>query len=99
MSAPYHLAHPSRRHRSQSVLPPQFPSTPAPTAARLLTAATPLQGWLSLPCLYPGELHFGWTSFPGSCSLAFGSQRTMRMRSEEHTSELQSPMYLVCRLL
>src|SRR5437762_14344147 len=23
----------------------------------------------------------------------------MRVRSEEHTSELQSPMYLVCRLL
>src|SRR5437762_4517162 len=23
----------------------------------------------------------------------------LRMRSEEHTSELQSPMYLVCRLL
>src|SRR5437762_7458961 len=26
------------------------------------------------------------------------TQRTLR-RSEEHTSELQSPMYLVCRLL
>src|SRR5437762_6299976 len=25
--------------------------------------------------------------------------RTGRWRSEEHTSELQSPMYLVCRLL
>src|SRR5437763_10605990 len=25
--------------------------------------------------------------------------RTCRARSEEHTSELQSPMYLVCRLL
>src|ERR1017187_8830809 len=25
--------------------------------------------------------------------------RTMTSRSEEHTSELQSPMYLVCRLL
>src|SRR5437762_8665620 len=24
---------------------------------------------------------------------------TLEMRSEEHTSELQSPMYLVCRLL
>src|SRR5437762_7209562 len=29
-----------------------------------------------------------------------GSQRPhLRCRSEEHTSELQSPMYLVCRLL
>src|SRR5437762_8985152 len=26
-------------------------------------------------------------------------QTTIQMRSEEHTSELQSPMYLVCRLL
>src|SRR5437879_11583419 len=25
--------------------------------------------------------------------------RGMKVRSEEHTSELQSPMYLVCRLL
>src|SRR5437762_8698190 len=28
-----------------------------------------------------------------------GSPRTVVTRSEEHTSELQSPMYLVCRLL
>src|SRR5437762_7905854 len=27
------------------------------------------------------------------------SQRRYESRSEEHTSELQSPMYLVCRLL
>src|SRR5437763_3913279 len=26
-------------------------------------------------------------------------RRRVRIRSEEHTSELQSPMYLVCRLL
>src|SRR5437762_8830164 len=26
-------------------------------------------------------------------------RRPRRLRSEEHTSELQSPMYLVCRLL
>src|SRR5437879_8833037 len=31
-----------------------------------------------------------------SCSTR---QRTICARSEEHTSELQSPMYLVCRLL
>src|SRR5437763_13460297 len=28
-----------------------------------------------------------------------GGERSLRQRSEEHTSELQSPMYLVCRLL
>src|SRR5437879_10611006 len=30
---------------------------------------------------------------------AFSQQRAVLDRSEEHTSELQSPMYLVCRLL
>src|SRR5437879_6865903 len=30
---------------------------------------------------------------------AFGRSFKARARSEEHTSELQSPMYLVCRLL
>src|SRR5437762_5900288 len=29
----------------------------------------------------------------------FGGHSSTRARSEEHTSELQSPMYLVCRLL
>src|SRR5437764_4958123 len=28
-----------------------------------------------------------------------GALRAPKIRSEEHTSELQSPMYLVCRLL
>src|ERR1017187_8043069 len=31
--------------------------------------------------------------------LWWGPERWMFYRSEEHTSELQSPMYLVCRLL
>src|SRR5437763_12377953 len=39
-----------------------------------------------------------------SLALPFGpvtviSRMSKRKRSEEHTSELQSPMYLVCRLL
>src|SRR5437879_6678202 len=37
-----------------------------------------------------GFIHFDRS--PDSCT-------RLRMRSEEHTSELQSPMYLVCRLL
>src|SRR5690348_18090398 len=32
-------------------------------------------------------------------SLVFGSETRARLRSEEHTSELQSPVHLVCRLL
>src|SRR5437879_7228412 len=31
--------------------------------------------------------------------IGFGLDRIRSDRSEEHTSELQSPMYLVCRLL
>src|SRR3989441_1647417 len=34
-----------------------------------------------------------------SCGKARRSKRRRRMRSEEHTSELQSLAYLVCRLL
>src|SRR6266487_13084 len=41
------------------------------------------------------------TATTGPCSEAYAtdSPRTSRMRSEEHTSELQSPVHLVCRLL
>src|SRR5437763_11530000 len=34
-----------------------------------------------------------------TAALRFGGNKARRVRSEEHTSELQSPMYLVCRLL
>src|ERR1017187_6581225 len=34
-----------------------------------------------------------------SCPVAADSRSIAVIRSEEHTSELQSPMYLVCRLL
>src|SRR5437762_10108011 len=37
------------------------------------------------------------TARPSRCGGASGRRRSSR--SEEHTSELQSPMYLVCRLL
>src|SRR5690348_17734125 len=35
----------------------------------------------------------------GECALAFASGMAAITRSEEHTSELQSPVHLVCRLL
>src|SRR5437762_8406118 len=35
----------------------------------------------------------------GTMPLPLGIAVNFRVRSEEHTSELQSPMYLVCRLL
>src|ERR1017187_8229745 len=36
---------------------------------------------------------------PGNCVCCMGEGDKPFIRSEEHTSELQSPMYLVCRLL
>src|SRR5436189_5833608 len=39
----------------------------------------------------------GWLSFRAFLPESLWGPRTLR--SEEHTSELQSPMYLVCRLL
>src|SRR5258707_3424181 len=36
---------------------------------------------------------------PGAAARALGVQSRPRARSEEHTSELQSRQYLVCRLL
>src|SRR5690348_18218190 len=46
---------------------------------------------IGLPMRHPGH---GW---PGSRAMD-GNQRHW-IRSEEHTSELQSPVHLVCRLL
>src|SRR5437879_9466504 len=39
------------------------------------------------------------SSPPSSKSPALSANSRFHFRSEEHTSELQSPMYLVCRLL
>src|SRR5437764_6519311 len=51
----------------------------------------------------PGDLRgVGKVTFPITCAPTIsnaGSDATIEGRSEEHTSELQSPMYLVCRLL
>src|SRR5207244_5743369 len=46
---------------------------------------------LSSPGARPGDF--------GRSSLASQTKREMKERSEEHTSELQSPDHLVCRLL
>src|SRR5437879_7072934 len=44
-----------------------------------------------------GQLHFGRVD--DNDVIARVDERRKDGRSEEHTSELQSPMYLVCRLL
>src|SRR2546426_3870235 len=43
---------------------------------------------------------YGWRTFPrGSAGCSPSSSPPVWVRSEEHTSELQSPCNLVCRLL
>src|SRR5258708_12473619 len=61
--------------------------------------------------LFPYTTLFRSSSLCGSCGRPYAiaavltrqsgttCQNTMRQRSEEHTSELQSPDHLVCRLL
>src|SRR3712207_8854522 len=54
---------------------------------------------------FDGSLPKGWATGFGCCSLPWCDGRcvqgpgTYSPRSEEHTSELQSRQYLVCRLL
>src|SRR5437879_11421481 len=65
--------------------------------------------FLSMTRPPPKSTLFPYTTlFRSTCALepalsirVFNSSLSLatRMRSEEHTSELQSPMYLVCRLL
>src|SRR3712207_6976822 len=46
-----------------------------------------------------GELNQVWTNLIDNAVDAMDGVGTLRVRSEEHTSELQSRQYLVCRLL
>src|SRR3712207_8769083 len=52
---------------------------------------------LPRPCAYGSELNQVWTNLLDNAIDALGDRGTIR--SEEHTSELQSRQYLVCRLL
>ena len=47
-----------------------------------------LNKWIDIALLFPEVRFYSYTNMV-----------EMMLRSEEHTSELQSPMYLVCRLL
>src|SRR5437762_9846233 len=42
---------------------------------------------------------YDFLNFACSAKKSYTPEEVRRWRSEEHTSELQSPMYLVCRLL
>src|SRR5437763_5446807 len=83
------------------------PSTKTSSAASVLLA-----GSITRPFLISSIRGFLWLRFQRRMRPAFGRPRNHQvqdghahghavrdLRSEEHTSELQSPMYLVCRLL
>src|SRR5437762_13996458 len=78
------------------------------TAPQCLHDATPTQLYTpSLPDALPILIGRGTRTFPNKSDclivdLVGATERHDQVddqRSEEHTSELQSPMYLVCRLL
>src|SRR5437764_4136201 len=49
--------------------------------------------------IYSSAISSAMRSTPGPQATRLSSSLAAPERSEEHTSELQSPMYLVCRLL
>src|SRR5258708_25887702 len=74
--------------------PTAAPARPVPTAGSLpCPAATPPSSLLQLICPWRPSPP------PGEACCAQRSCRYLGIRSEEHTSELQSPDHLVCRLL
>src|SRR3712207_8348194 len=87
--------------------PPRSTLVPYTTRVR-----SPLDGATLLPGLIDLHVHLVWDGGPdpAATTAADGAhltvvkavehaRRTLQARSEEHTSELQSRQYLVCRLL
>src|SRR3712207_7147633 len=70
--------------------PPRSPLFPSTTLFRSSSAPKPRPFTLSSMPAMPDRIRIGVFTF---------ATRSVRSRSEEHTSELQSRQYLVCRLL
>src|SRR2546426_3074477 len=68
--------------------PPRSTLFPYTTLFRSVRAAWPISGWVDGSGYYSGYVF-----------LALAAVAVIAWRSEEHTSELQSPCNLVCRLL
>src|SRR3712207_7461645 len=71
-----------------------LPATGSPSSSALLALATSV---IDAPSLTPLALAAVVT--PSSLKNGLSLERPSLVRSEEHTSELQSRQYLVCRLL
>src|SRR5574344_2703517 len=75
-------------------------STPVRTAASLPTDIVKTHLWKWLRRYLDSTLYYMGTTIPGiSTARLTGRETLFCVRSEEHTSELQSPDHLVCRLL
>src|SRR5437879_10978230 len=72
------------------------PPTAASRTLRKPSAATPISASFAMTRKIPPCVRSA-SSISSSASACCTTSKTLR--SEEHTSELQSPMYLVCRLL
>src|SRR5206468_12232601 len=72
-----------------------FLKIPRPTTSTLFPYTTLFRSWSAAISSRPSAR----PASPGSTSIACSSRSSVRWRSEEHTSELQSRSELVCRLL
>src|SRR5437763_10594007 len=77
-----------------------FSNDPPPTDIYTLSLhdALPIFLWTALDCTLEVR-QLAIVTLAVRCNLLLKQNLPIQNRSEEHTSELQSPMYLVCRLL
>src|SRR3712207_7242200 len=83
--------------------PPRSTLFPSTTLFRSVPAGVAASGTLTAT-LAAGRTYRVVASLPGHATVRsiirpHGGDNDIRLRSEEHTSELQSRQYLVCRLL
>src|SRR3712207_8505115 len=78
-----------------------FPYTTLFRSPKVYVPAYPAGDFRAMPALGGGHALLKWvTSFPGNPAQGLPTvMGVVLVRSEEHTSELQSRQYLVCRLL
>src|SRR2546422_2771485 len=92
-------------NRSSDVTPPrdsaECTTCPAPDHSATCEMRWPSAKHSTSPASYPPPVVESGTSWPAvDCmSLSRGNPTPRAARSEEHTSELQSRLHLVCRLL
>src|SRR5207244_13610569 len=95
LSSSYFYFHCSAAHRDLHSFPTRRSSD--------LPRGTERRTWCAASCSPTTTFAspFGRESFSPASRLCYGAAATpqVRIRSEEHTSELQSPDHLVCRLL